>query len=49
VVGYTDALVSTMFSKEGVPVPTTDNVQELLAQLDSIEGELKLLNERSTG
>jgi hypothetical protein len=49
VVGYTDALVATMFSKEGVPVPTTDHVQELLAQLDGIEGELKLLGERSAG
>ena len=49
VVGYTDALVATMFSREGVPVPTTGHVQELLAQLDSIEGELKLLEERSAG
>jgi hypothetical protein len=49
VVGYTDALVATMFSREGVPVPTTDHVQELLAQLDGIEGELKLLDARSTG
>ncbi|OYV72022.1 MAG: hypothetical protein B7Z72_05695, partial [Gemmatimonadetes bacterium 21-71-4] len=29
VVGYTDALVATMFSREGVPVPTTDHVHEL--------------------
>lgn len=49
VVGYTDALVATMFSREGVPVPTTDHVQELLAQLDGIEGELKLLDQRSAG
>ncbi len=49
VVGYTDALVATMFSREGVPVPTTDNVQELLGQLDGIEGELKLLDQRLTG
>ncbi len=47
VVGYTDALVATMFSRDGVPVPTTDRVQELLAQLDVIEGELKLLDQRS--
>ncbi len=47
VVGYTDALVATMFSREGVPVPTTDHVQELLGQLDGIEAELKLLDERS--
>jgi hypothetical protein len=49
VVGYTDALVATMFSREGVPVPTTDNVQELLAQLDGIEGELRLLDKRLAG
>lgn len=49
VVGYTDALVATMFSREGVPVPTTDHVQELLAQLDGIESELKLLDARSSG
>jgi len=49
VVGYTDALVATMFSREGVPVPTTDNVQELLAQLDGIEGEVKLLDTRLAG
>lgn len=49
VVGYTDALVATMFSREGVPVPTTDHVQELLGQLDAIEGELKLLEQRSAG
>ena len=47
VVGYTDALVATMFSREGVPVPTTGHVPELLAQLDSLEGELKALDERS--
>ena len=47
VVGYTDALVATMFSREGVPVPTTGHVQELLAQLDGIEAELKLLEQRS--
>ena len=47
VVGYTDALVATMFSREGVPVPTTGHVQELLAQLDGIEAELKLLDQRS--
>jgi hypothetical protein len=49
VVGYTDALVTTMFSREGVPVPTTDHVQELLGQLDGIDAELKLLDKRSAG
>ena len=47
VVGYTDALVATMFSREGVPVPTTDHVQELLAQMDGIEAELRMLGDRS--
>jgi len=49
VVGYTDALVATMFSREGVPVPTTEHVHDLLAQLDGIEGELRLLDARSSG
>jgi hypothetical protein len=30
-------------------VPTTDNVQELLGQLDGIEAELKLLDKRLAG
>jgi hypothetical protein len=46
VVGYTDALVAKMFSREGVPVPTADSVQELLAQFHALEPELKLLEER---
>jgi hypothetical protein len=48
VVGYTDALVAKMFSRDGVPVPTADSVQEMLAQLGVLEGELALLDERST-
>jgi len=47
VVGYTDALVASMFSREGVPVPTTDSIQRLVAQLEGIEAEVKLLAERS--
>ena len=47
VVGYTDALVASMFSHEGVPVPTTDSIQQLVAQLEGIEAEVKLLAERS--
>jgi len=47
VVGYTDALVASMFSREGVPVPTTDSIQQLVAQLEGIEAEVKLLAERS--
>ncbi len=47
VVGYTDALVAKMFSRDGVPVPTADSVQELMAQLGVLEGELARLDERS--
>lgn len=47
VVGYTDALVAKMFSRDGVPVPTADSVQEMLAQLGTLEAELALLDERS--
>ena len=46
-VGYTDALVEKMFSKDGVPVPTADSVQELLNQLHALESEARLLAERS--
>lgn len=48
-VGYTDALVEKMFSKDGVPVPTADSVQELINQLHVLETEAKLLTERSAG
>jgi hypothetical protein len=47
VVGYTDALVASMFSREGVPVPTADSVHEAVAQIAGIEAEVKLLVERS--
>lgn len=49
VVGYTDALVAKMFSRDGVPVPTADSVQEILTQLDALEAELAQLDERSAG
>jgi len=49
VVGYTDALVAKMFSRDGVPVPTADSLQELLSQLGALESELALLDERSAG
>lgn len=49
VVGYTDALVAKMFASEGVPVPTTENVQELLNQLGALEADVRLLDERSPG
>jgi hypothetical protein len=47
VVGYTDALVASMFSREGVPVPTTDSIQQMIAQLEGIEAEVKVLADRS--
>lgn len=47
VVGYTDALVFTMFAKEGVPVPTAESIQAEITQLDAIEAEYRLLAERS--
>ena len=47
VVGYTDALVASMFSRDGVPVPTADSVQELLAELGRVEGDVRQLDERS--
>jgi hypothetical protein len=49
VVGYTDALVAKMFSRDGVPVPTADSVQELLTQIRDLESEIRLLDERATG
>ncbi len=49
VVGYTDALVAKMFSRDGVPVPTADSLAELLSSLHSLELDLRLLNERSSG
>ncbi len=47
VVGYTDSLVASMFSREGVPVPTADSVHEAVAQIAGIEAEVRLLAERS--
>lgn len=48
VVGYTDALVAKMFSRDGVPVPTADSLKELLGQLHGLEAELHLLDERAS-
>ncbi len=44
VVGYTDALVAKMFSREGVPVPTTDSTKELLKQIHALEGDIAELD-----
>ena len=49
VVGYTDALVAKMFSQDGVPVPITDSLPELLASLHRLEADLVLLDQRSAG
>lgn len=49
VVGYTDALVAKMFSRDGVPVPSADQLSEMLAALGPLERELKSLDERSAG
>jgi len=47
VVGYTDALVAKMFSRDGVPVPTADSQRELLAQIHALECEMKSLEGRA--
>ena len=49
VVGYTDALVAKMFSRDGVPVPTADSINELIQSLRRLEGDLRMLDERSAG
>jgi hypothetical protein len=43
VVGYTDALVASMFSRDGVPVPTADSFQEAVAQVAALEAEVRQL------
>lgn len=47
VVGYTDALVASMFSHEGVPVPTADSVHQAVAQIAGMEAEVRLLADHS--
>ena len=49
VVGYTDALVAKMFSRDGVPVPTADSFSEMIDSLHRLEAELRFLTERSAG
>jgi hypothetical protein len=46
VVGYTDALVAKMFSRDGVPVPTADSMKELVTQIRALESDIKSLDER---
>ncbi|HET8648656.1 MAG TPA: hypothetical protein VFL95_01330 [Gemmatimonadales bacterium] len=44
VVGYTDALVATLFTANGVPGPQTGyDVEEVDRQIASLEGELKAI------
>jgi hypothetical protein len=44
VVGYTDALIATLFTRNGVPAPETElDQQEVERQLEVIEGELAAL------
>jgi hypothetical protein len=44
VVGYTDALVATLFAQNGVPAPDTAlDAQDILKQLDQLEGELAVV------
>jgi hypothetical protein len=44
VVGYTDALVATLFAQNGVPAPSNSlDSQDILKQLDQIEGELAVV------
>lgn len=49
VVGYTDALVAKMFSRDGVPVPTGGRPHDMLALLQKLEAELQFLEDRSAG
>ena len=46
VVGYTDALVATLFSQNGVPLSTMDqDVGEVDRQLDALEQELQVVSQ----
>ncbi len=49
VVGYTDALVAKMFTRDGVPVAAADTLQEIVASMRSLERDLAFLNEHSAG
>jgi hypothetical protein len=47
VVGYTDALVATLFAQNGVPTFVTEyDVVEVRRQLDAIEHQLAALTKR---
>jgi len=47
VVGYTDALVATLFSQNGVPLSSTDqDLAEVERQLDALEQELQSVSQQ---
>ena len=47
VVGYTDALVATLFSQNGVPLSSTEqDVTEVERQLDALEQELQAVSQQ---
>jgi hypothetical protein len=47
VVGYTDALVATLFSQNGVPLSSTDHdMAEVERQLDALELELQAVSQQ---
>jgi hypothetical protein len=47
VVGYTDALVATLFSQNGVPLSSTEqDVAEVERQLDTLEQELQAVSQQ---
>jgi hypothetical protein len=44
VVGYTDALVATLFAQNGVPAPNNAlDSHDIIRQLDQLEGELAVV------
>jgi hypothetical protein len=44
VVGYTDALIATLFVRNGVPAPdSSPDAQDITRQLEEIEGELAVV------
>jgi hypothetical protein len=50
VVGYTDALVETLFNQRGVPVGVSGPLEDEAAErLDQLEAELAMLREESAG
>lgn len=48
VVGYTDALVAKLFSRDGTPVPTTESTRELMTKLHDVEQDISRLDSRTS-